>query len=343
MRVAVISYPILFQTSGGLKMKVNRTVEALNRAGIDARLIDPVRERFTDYDLVHVFACHQGNFRIIQQAKGDGLPVVVSTILNPPFSLWDGVLASQLSRLVGRLTNRAVSTSYEQIKVGLDLADKLIALGKIERQMLIEGYSIASKKVSIIHNGIGEEFFNTGPELFEQTFSIPKPFVLHTGIICDTKNQLGLIRALKNDESIHIVLIGPSNKASDGYLQECLALGGDRVHYLGELEHGQLIASAYSAASVIAVPSQHEGMPNTILEALASDKPAVMTNRHTVDIDLPSDVVKQVSYSDIQAIRDGVLGLIKQSIPKGRCRSVVESLSWGAVAEQLASIYKELM
>jgi len=74
MRVAVLSYPMLFQTAGGLKMKVGRTVDALVRRGIDARLVDPVREKLRDFDLVHVFAPYNGNNRVIEQAKSDGLP-----------------------------------------------------------------------------------------------------------------------------------------------------------------------------------------------------------------------------------------------------------------------------
>ena len=54
MRVAVLSYPMLFQTAGGLKMKVGRTVDALVRRGVDAHLFDPVRERLRDFDLVQI-------------------------------------------------------------------------------------------------------------------------------------------------------------------------------------------------------------------------------------------------------------------------------------------------
>lgn len=342
MRVAVLSYPTLFQTSGGLKMKIGRTVDALNKRGIEAKLIDTVRDRFRDFDLVHLFAPYNGNHRIVEQAKADGLPVVISTILNPPFSKWEGRRARFLSRVVGKLTKWEVTTSYQQMVSALTLADHLIALGGIEQRMLIDAYGMPAHKTSVVYNGIGEEFFGATPAAFEAAYSIPHPFVLHTGLIGDTKNQLGLVRALK-DEQVHIVLIGYSNHGSDEYLQACLREGGDRVHYLGELPHGELLASAYAAADVVAVPSRHEGMPNSILEALASDKPVVLTNNHTIDFELSSAVAAEVNSYDDQAIHDAVMRMLTSPPAPGQARSVVASLSWPAVAEKLEAIYKRLL
>ena len=338
MRVAVLSYPMLFQTNGGLSMKVQRTVAALNRRGVEARLIDPVRERLTDYDLVHLFAPYNGNQRIVEQAKTDGLPVVISTILNPPFTPWDGMRARLLSRVVGRVTNWEVKTSYDQVHAALQLADHLVVLGGVERQMLVEGYRMRADKITVVHNGIGEEFFRATPDAFLQHLPLSKPFVLHTGLVGEVKNQLGLIRALKGVD-IDIVLIGYAGQAGRAYLDACLQEGGARVHYLGELPHGELIASACAACAVVAIPSRHEGMPNSILEALASDRPAVLTNNHTMDFDLPADVARQVAPDDHAAIRRAVTDFLKQPPAPGLARAVVAGMSWDAVAEQLEAIY----
>lgn len=342
MRVAVMSYPMLFQTAGGLKMKVGRTVDALRARGIDARLIDPVRERLTDYDLVHLFAPYNGNHRIVEQAKSDGLPVVISTILNPPFTKQDGKRARLLGRVLGKLTSWDVKTSYEQVVSALTLADHLVVLGGIERQMLIEGYQMPASKITTVHNGIGEEFFRGQPEAFLQRWPIRRPFVLHTGLVGDVKNQLGLVRALRGVD-VDIVLIGYVAKETQGYLDACLSEGGPRVHHLGELPHGEIIASANAACALVAIPSRHEGMPNSILEALASDKPVVMTNNHTMDFTLPTDVARQVGPDDHAGIRAAVCDLLQSPPPPGRARSVVATMSWGKVAEQLHGIYNQVL
>ncbi len=341
MKVAVLSYPTLFQTVGGLRMKVGRTVDALNRRGIEAQLIDPVRQKLADFDLVHVFAPYNGNNRIVEQAKSDGVPVVMSTILNVPLSHWAGVKARLISRLVGKLTDWTVTTDFAQMTAAMCHADHLVALGKVEKRSLIEGYGIPAAKVSIVHNGVGEEFFRATPAAFLAQYPIPQPFVLHTGMVSDVKNQLGLIRALKN-EAVPIVLIGYCGKNAQPYLDACLAEGGERVHYLNELPHGEMIASAYAAAAVVAIPSRREGMPNSILEGLAADKPVVLTNNHTIDIDLPTDAAIQVGPDDHAAIQRAVTGFLRQPPPPGRARSLVSALSWEAVADELAAIYRKV-
>jgi len=333
---------MLFQTGGGLKMKVGRTVEALKRRGVEARLIDPTQERLTDYDLVHLFAPYNGNHRIVEQAKSDGLPVVISTILNPPFSRWEGIRARFISRVVGRLTRWDLTTNYQQMVTALELADHLVVLGGIERRMLIDGYLVPAGKISIVHNGIGEEFFRSRPEAFIERWPMPRPFVLHTGLIGDVKNQLGLVRALKGVD-IDIVLIGYAGQSVRPYLDACLAEGAGRVHYLGELPHGSMIAAAYAACAVVAIPSRHEGMPNSILEALASDKPVVLTDNHTMDFELPKDVACEVGPDDHAEIRRAVTNFLSHPPAPLRARSVVASMSWDAVATQLNAIYARVL
>lgn len=343
MKVAVLSYPMLFQTRGGLSMKVKRTVAALRSRGIDAKLINPVEERLSDFDLVHVFAGYNGNHRIIEQAKSDGLPVVLSTIFNPPFSRWQGRVARLLTRLTGRLSGYEVTTSYRQHWTSLSLADHLVVLGSIERQMLVDAFLIPAEKISIVHNGIGEEFFSATPAAFRARYpQLPERFVLHTGIIGDVKNQLGLVKAMAGT-GLDIVLIGYAGAAEKSYLDECLQLGQGKVHYLGELPHGELIASACAAAALIAIPSRHEGMPNSILEALAADRPVVLTNNHTMDFDLPPHSAREVGPDNIAEIRRNILELLEQRREPGAARQIVAQLSWDAVAKRLEDIYLRQM
>lgn len=228
MRIAVLSYPMLFQTSGGLRMKVSRTVDALNRRGLEASLIDPVRENLRDFDLVHVFTPYNGNHRIVEQAKNDGMPVVLSTIFTVPFSRWEGVRARFLSVLVRRLSGWKMTTSYQQNSDALIAADHLVALGKVEKRILIEGYGVPESKISIVHNGIGDEFFTASAAPFREAHPGLGPFVLHVGLIGEQKNQLGLIRALRGDD-IEVVLLGHVGQTNRKYLNACLKEGQGRV------------------------------------------------------------------------------------------------------------------
>jgi len=342
MRVAVMSYAMLFQTTGGLPMKIPRTIKALQSRGVDAQLIDPFRDRIRDYDLVHVFAANNSNHRIVQMAKEFGKPVVLSTIMNPPFTRFEGQRARLLTLLTRRLSKWEVTTSYQQVVDALEGADHLVTLGNAERRMLIEGYGARPEKISIVHNGIGEEFFSASAEPFRRYYGIDGQFVLHTGWIGEVKNQLGLVRALKGT-GVKVVLIGHAGTASAEYLQTCLREGGDQVRHLGEMAHGELMASAYAASRVVAIPSRHEGMPNSVLEGLASDRPVVLTSNHSIDFPLPREVTAEVGADDLDAIRESILRFWRDPPQPGRARSVVTHLSWDAVAEKLMAIYASLV
>ena len=150
------------------------------------------------------------------------------------------------------------------------------------------------------------------------------------------------MRALKGS-GLPIVLAGHSGSATSEYLAACLREGGTEVRHLGELPHGELVASAYAACRVVAIPSRHEGMPNSVLEGLASDRPVVLTNNHSIDFPLPRQVAAEVDADDLPAIRDNVLAYWNQPPAPGTARAVVAHLSWSTVAERLEAIYLRVL
>jgi glycosyltransferase involved in cell wall biosynthesis len=342
-RIAVISYPTLFQTAGGMAMKVRKTVEMLAAIGVDATLPNLVDDSIADFDLVHVFGAFNSNDRIVTLAKGFSKPVVLSPILMPPFPPSMGLRAKLLDRAVGRFTGWTVGTTYGQIRDGLDAADKLIALGTAEKDVLTGSFGQPESKIVIVPNGVGEQFFAATPDLFRKKFATARPVVLHVGIVGDVKNQLGLVRALR-DEDVEIVLAGPCSDHARPYLEQCLREGGAKVRYLGEFPHGdELLTSAYAAASVLAVPSTFEGMSNCVLEALAAGTPVVTTKYHSWDYQADASTVVEVEPTDPKAIRDAVCGLLSSPKASARCRAVVAPLSWTSVAHRVADVYGRLV
>jgi hypothetical protein len=302
-----------------------------------------VDELIADFDLLHVYGAFNSNDRYVSLAKGLHKPVVVSPVLMPPFSEADGRLARFVDRATGKLTRWTQRTTYGQIRAALDAADVLLALGKGEREMLRKGYQQSECKIEIVPNGVGKHFFNATPDLFVTTFGITRPVVLHVGIIGDVKNQLGLVRALKG-KKLEIVLAGPCTELDRPYLEQCLAEGQGRVRYVGQFPHGDpLLTSAYAAASVMAVPSMFEGMSNCVLESLAAGTPVVTTKHHSWDFKPDESAVIEVDPTSSQEIRDAVSRLLQEPKPRAQCQAVVASLSWTAVAQQIAKVYCRLI
>lgn len=343
MRVGILSYPMLFQREGGLQVQVRETIAALNGLGEDAghplqaELVDPARERLDHYDLIHVFSAINGNYRVVESACEMGVPVVLSPLLSPGWDRAAGIRARVADRLAGRLTAWNVQTSYAQTKRALQLARLVIALGDAERDAIVAGFLIDQAKIRVFPNGISRHFFTTRADLFRQRTGIAGPFVLMAGTINPYKNQLGLVEALAG-LALPVVLIGRVARENQSYLDEVMR--SPWVRWLGELNHDDpLLASAFSAASVVALPSHGEVFPLAVLEALAAGTPVVMTDENALDLRESAFALRKVGWDDAAGQRAAICEFLAQPPQRESVRALVEDYTWQRVASQIANCY----
>jgi glycosyltransferase involved in cell wall biosynthesis len=341
LRVAMLSYPMLFQRTGGLQVQINETIHALRALGVDARLAAPERESLADYDIVHVFGAINGNHRIVETGRSLGRGVVLSPLIRPSWTRFTGWRERWLDRLAGRLTGWHLQTGYGQILAGLQLAHKLIALGETERQSIVAAFGIDDARVAVIENGVTQRFFDATPDAFRSRFGIAGPFVLNVAAINPHKNQLALAKAMQGT-GVPLVLIGECLSEHRGYLAEVSA--ATEVHYLGRLAYDDpALPSAYAAATVFALPSESEVMPLSVMEALAAGTPAVMTNAHSMKLPAAAGVVQEHAPHDVATLRRLLAAALAQPAAPEQCRHAVAHLRWSGVAEQLLAIYEAVL
>lgn len=347
MRVGVVSYPMLFQREGGLQIQVRETIAALNgyrddqAARLEVQLLDPNRQRLDEFDLIHVFAAINGNHRVVESADDMGVPIVLSPLLSPGWNRANGWRARLAERLTGRLTAWTVQTSYAQTKRALQLAQLVIALGGAERDAIRSAFRIDPGKICVLPNGISGHFFHADGALFRACFGISGPFVLMVGSISPYKNQLGLVRALAGTD-LPVILIGHAQAAHKPYLQKLQR--EPRVSWLGSFEHGDpLLASAYAAASVLALPSQGEVFPLAVLEALAAGTPVVMTEQSALRLPDGDFAVKQCRWDDRRGLRAAITGLLAAPPERAAVRALVADYTWRHVAGRIAACYASVL
>ncbi|KAB8041584.1 glycosyltransferase [Janthinobacterium aquaticum] len=357
MRVGILSYPMLFQRDGGLQVQVRETVAAMNRLslfpnmlpvgtgprGVQVRLVDANHDRLDDYDLIHVFSAINGNVRIVEAACELGVPVVLSPLISPGWTRSAGLRAQLADRLAGRMTDWMVQTSYAQTKRALQLASLVIALGERERDAIVHGFGTVRDKIRVFPNGINPHFFSANGDLFAREIGLRQPFVLMVGAISPYKNQLGLAQALACDagQDIPLVLVGAAAREQEPYLQQLQAM--PHVRWLGALEHADpLLASAYHAASVLALPSQGEVFPLAVLEALAAGTPVVMSQQSALQLPDAGFALRQVRWDDGAGLRAAIMGLLAQPPARSRVQALVRQFSWDNVAAQIAQAYLQV-
>lgn len=339
MRIAAISYPILFQTIGGLQIQVLETVEAVNRAGHDMVLIDPARDKFTDFDLLHVFACVHGNYTIVRQAQDLGVPVVVSPLVRSHWTRWLGIKARWFDRLLGRLTQWHVTTEHSQIARCLTWAEACVSLGRLETEALQSAFQLPADKITEVPNGISRRFFEATPDAALRHYELQRGYVLCVASIDAHKNQLGLARALEGT-GLQLILVGQCMPVNEPYLAQVLQFA--HVRHLGPLNYDNpLLPSLYAGASALALVSQSEVMPLVVLEAMAAGVPAVMTRHHGMTTAGMEDCLAEVDPNDAAAIRAALERMVAHPPGEARCRAAVAHLSWDAVAQQLITVYEK--
>jgi glycosyltransferase involved in cell wall biosynthesis len=341
MRVGVLSYPMLFQRPGGLQIQVKESIAALCKLGLQAELVNPATSRLSDYDVVHVFSAINGNHRIVEAARDQGVPVVLSPLLSPDWDKRSGKMARRLDALAGRLSGWLLQTSYAQIAAALGGADRLLALGEPEAQAMRSAFGIAGERIDICPNGIPPHFFDADPAPFRAAFGIDGPFVLMAGSISPYKNQLGVVKALAGS-GIRVVLLGSAPSAHQDYL-EALQRQPD-VRWVGALDYRDpLLASAYAAARVFVLVSQGELQPLSVLEAMAAGTPAVLAKGSALELPDSGAALKLVERGDPQGIRRAIEGLMEAPPPAHAVRPLVAGFHWDKVAERIVANYRQAL
>lgn len=343
MRVALTSYPMLFQRLGGLQVQVRETLSALSNIDIDVKLFDSNNDRLGDFDIVHVFGAMHGNHRIIESAKNAGCRTVISPVQGPPFSQWQSRLARFCDAATRRLTRWEFHTSYGQIKQAVGRAGLVIALGEDEYSVLTRAYSVDPEKIVVIPNGVAERYFEASEDVFRTRQSFTARFALQVGSISSHKNQLTSVRALSGT-GLDLMLIGPCADEDRPYLDKCLSEGRGRVHYLGSFSaEDPLLASAYAAADLFVLPSISEVMPLVVLESLAAGTPVVMTKHSSLKFADPNGCVLQVGPHDVESMGLACRQLCNEGPDRKNCQSLVSAYRWNDVAGRLSAAYERVL
>ena len=198
-------------------------------------------------------------------------------------------------------------------------------------------------EIPIVPNGVDLELHNT----IEHDWSSPR--LLSVGRIVHQKgldlamHALGGLKDL--DWEWRIAGDGPQLQALQSLAEE-LGIQG-RVLFSG-WQSRQQITESYKQSNLFLFPSRHEGMPNALLEAMASGLPVVATciagNEELV---VDGETGYLVPAEDIEALQNALKKLLddaglRQQMGLAARRRVEESYSWESTAKQYALLLEKV-
>lgn len=152
-------------------------------------------------------------------------------------------------------------------KMAVKHADEIIVLSKGVQRYFNDTYS---RKTVFLPNGVNRPE-NKEAKLITEKFGLKKDsYILYLGRIVPEKGEHYLIEAFQRVKTDKKLVIAGGASDTDGYMEKLKALAGkdERIIFTGFVQ-GQMLEELYSNAYVYVLPSDLEGMPLSLLEAMS--------------------------------------------------------------------------
>jgi glycosyltransferase involved in cell wall biosynthesis len=319
VRVLFETYPWAFVTPGGGERQLINYAKNMPAHGIEVVLHDHWRPVLPTVDVVHFFSCIGGSVHFCNFVREHGLPLVITS------SLWIDEDSKHLYP-VG------------EIRSQFALADVVVTNSNAESEALARILKLPPNLFMAVMNGVDARFADRhDPGLFRRTFGIEGPFILNVANIEKRKNQLNLVRALAGHD-YPLVMIGQVREPV--YAKQVFAEGGDRLRYLGFLDHeSPVLPSAYAACSAFVLPSTLETPGLAALEAAAVGAKIVVT-RVGAPHEYFGAMCHYVDPADPADIARGMGAALEQGPATGLRAHVIKNFLWPHVTAALPEVYR---
>lgn len=334
--IYVDSYKIVMQnSSGGIPMRINKMkLISSSRNDINFHLFNQWTDKIVDCDILHIFKVSIDSYNLALMAKKNNKKIVLSSVI--PI---DKSMNIKLANFVYKFF--PVLNTYTIYKKMLLIADVVIAQTSKEKKHIVRNYNISPNKIIVIPNGVEESILCR--EFDEKQV---RDIVLCVGRFDENKNQMSLIKALK-DTNIPLYFVGGPSLDFDIYYERCLkqARQNKNIHFIGWLEHNsEELMNLFNRSKVVALVSYKEIFGNSIIEGAASGANLVITNVLPVeDWQFDKDHYALIKAKSIKSIRKAVIEMYNCELSNQTKEVVKKKFDWNNVFNEYAKIYKALM
>jgi len=252
----------------------------------------PLEQRFDDlgcrtvvFNKKHAFDIGQvlGVARLMREEK---INLVQTTLFYADII---GALATQIAGVPVQISWETVShrdnVFHNKIqrrlgyRLAMKYANQIVAVSEECRQSIIQWRHVSPDRVSVIPYGVDLAKYRKDPTLsIRQNLNLPQNATV-IGMVARLEPGKGhevLLNVFgKLDPAIHLVLAGDGTIKGDLQTQARHMGIEDRVHFLGVRKD---IINILNSIDLFALPSFSEGLPNSILEAMACSLPIVATH-----------------------------------------------------------------
>lgn len=236
------------------------------------------------------------------------------------------------------------SRVYAIERRGMELADRVVTVSDLTRNIVINKYGIDPAKVVTVHNAV--DF--SGKEDIEVERGIKDKVVTFLGRITFQKGPEYFIDAaakvLKRTRNVRFVMAGSGDMMTRAIRQVARLGISDRFHFTGFLR-GQEVQKMFALSDVYIMPSVSEPFGISPLEAMRTNVPSIISKQSGA-----AEVLKyalKVDFWDVDALADDIYALVKypalSEFAAKEGYDEVNNLKWNNATAKLKKVYESII
>lgn len=312
----------------GVKIKSVPTVNGKGLAAASSSFFAALFCAFGKYEVVHIHAEGPAAMCWLPKLFGKRVVVTVHGLDHARSGKWGSFARKYI--MLGE-------------KCAVKYADSIIVLSRNVQKYFSDTYG---RKTVYIPNGVNRSR-NLPAKLISEKYGLENDgYILFLGRIVPEKGIQYLIKAFKEIKTDKKLVIAGGSSDSDTFFQKikALAKGDQRIIFTG-FAQGTILDELYSNAYVYCLPSDLEGMPLSLLEAMSSGNCCVVS-----DIVECAEVVEEKAVifkkSDVIDLRDNLQYLCNhpEQVEQYKIDSsdfICQKYNWDDVLNETLVLYRK--
>ncbi|MBD5343184.1 MAG: glycosyltransferase family 4 protein [Bacteroides sp.] len=229
----------------------------------------------------------------------------------------------------GKLARWAIKTGE---KMAARFADKIIVISRPIAQRMAEEYGRTD--THLIYNGVPAARPSANTDYITSLGLTPGKYVFALGRLVPEKNFHQLVEAF-DVEGYKLVIAGEPDHP-DEYSANLKRQGAAAGTVMPGFVHGEQLNQLMTNAALFVLPSSHEGLPITLLEAMSYGRDVLVSN-------IPANQLEQLSPADffpvnnVEALRQKLHE--KLAAPTPHRPYDLTPYNWPAIATQTLPLY----
>lgn len=227
---------------------------------------------------------------------------------------------------------------------GMEMADQIITVSNLTRDLVIKHYGIEPNKITTVHNAIEP----VDASNMDVNRTVKEKVVTFLGRLTFQKGPEYFVEAakliLEKDENVRFVMAGNGDMFESLIKRVAELKMATKFHFTGFLK-GDEVDKMFKLSDVFVMPSVSEPFGLVPLEAMRSNVPVVISKQSGVAEVLKNAI--KIDFWDVEGMADAIYGLIHyESLSKMFIKNGVEevdNLKWEHAAKQVKEIYNNVL